>query len=140
MAQTRRRPIPASGIAPAKALAFGIALSLASVIAMAMVANRTAALLLALAISFYLFVYTIWLKRRTPQNIVIGGAADALLPVIGWAAVTGQVDVEPVALFLNIFLLTPPHLWALALCRAEHNATAGTPKIGRGSGREKGGE
>src|SRR3546814_5889431 len=78
MAQTRRRPIPARRIAPAKALAFGIALSLASVIAMAMVANRTAALLLALAISFYLFVYTIWLKRRTPQNIVIGGAADAL--------------------------------------------------------------
>src|SRR3546814_2620724 len=106
MAQTRRRPIPARRIAPAKALAFGIALSLASVIAMAMVANRTAALLLALAISFYLFVYTIWLKRRTPQNIVIGGAADALPPVIGWAAVTGQVDVEPVALFLIIFLWT----------------------------------
>src|SRR3546814_14029281 len=82
MAQTRRRPIPARRIAPAKALAFGIALSLASVIAMAMVANRTAALLLALAISFYLFVYTIWLKRRTPQNIVIGGAADALPPVL----------------------------------------------------------
>src|SRR3546814_20660012 len=91
MAQTRRRPIPARRIAPAKALAFGMALSLASVIAMAMVANRTAALLLALAISFYLFVYTIWLKRRTPQNIVIDGDADAMPPVMGWAAVTGQV-------------------------------------------------
>src|SRR3546814_13260319 len=78
---------------------------------MAMVANPTAALLLALAISFYVFVYTIWLKRRTPQNIVIGGAAGALPPVIGWAAVTGQVDVEPVALFLIIFLWTPPHFW-----------------------------
>src|SRR3546814_20196129 len=105
---------------------------------MAMVANRTAALLLALAISFYLFVYTIWLKRRTPQNIVIGGAADALPPVIGWAAVTGQVDVEPVALFLIIFLWPPPHFWALALCRADTYATAGIPidrkSVVRGTG------
>src|SRR3546814_13688221 len=95
---------------------------------MAMVANRTAALLLALAISFYLFVYTLWLKRRTPQNIVIGGAADELPPVIGWAAVTGQVAVEPVELFLNHLLWTPPPFWAIALWRAEHFVTAGLPE------------
>src|SRR3546814_12539275 len=117
MAQTRRRPIPARRIAPAKALAFGIAPSLASVIAMAMVANRTAALLLALAISFYLFVYTLWLTRRAPQNIVIGGAAHALPPVLGWAAVTGQVDVEHVPLFLIIFLLALPHFGVTGLLR-----------------------
>jgi protoheme IX farnesyltransferase len=129
MARTCRRPIPAGRVAPMRALAFGIALSLFSVIAMGVVANRTAAMLLALAIGFYVFVYTIWLKRRTPQNIVIGGAAGAFPPAIGWAAVTGEVGLESVALFLIIFLWTPPHFWALALCRAGDYAAAGVPML-----------
>src|SRR3546814_11370991 len=93
-------------------------------------ANLVAAGLLALAIGFYVFVYTMWLKRRTPQNIVIGGAAGAFPPAIGWAAVTEQVGLEPIALFLIIFLWTPPHFWALALCRSDDS-------IGRASCRER---
>ena len=129
MERTCRRPIPAGRVAPMKALAFGIALGLSSIISMGAVANRTAAVLLALAIGFYVFVYTIWLKRRTPQNIVIGGAAGAFPPAIGWAAVTGEVSLESVALFLIIFLWTPPHFWALALCRAGDYAAAGVPML-----------
>ena len=129
MARTCRRPIPAGRVAPGNALALGVALSLISVIAMALVANWIAASLLALAIGFYVFVYTIWLKRRTPQNIVIGGAAGAFPPTIGWAAVTGQVSLESTALFLIIFFWTPPHFWALALCRAGDYATAGVPML-----------
>jgi protoheme IX farnesyltransferase len=116
-------------VAPGNALALGVALSLISVIVMALVANWIAASLLALAIGFYVFVYTIWLKRRTPQNIVIGGAAGAFPPTIGWAAVTGQVSLESTALFLIIFFWTPPHFWALALCRAGDYATAGVPML-----------
>jgi len=126
MQRTCARPIPAGRIAPRKALAFGIALSLLSVIAMG---NLTAAVLLALATGFYVFVYTVWLKRRTPQNIVIGGAAGAFPPAIGWAAVTGQVDLGSIALFLIIFFWTPPHFWALALCRAGDYAAAGVPML-----------
>lgn len=129
MARTCRRPIPAGRVAPMKALAFGVALSLLSVVSMAAVTNGTAAALLALAIGFYVFVYTIWLKRRTPQNIVIGGAAGAFPPAIGWAAVTGEVGLESAALFLIIFMWTPPHFWALALCRAGDYAMAEVPML-----------
>src|SRR5262245_44778354 len=108
MERTRKRPIPAGRITPDKALAFGVALSLSSVALMGLAVNWTAAGLLALAIGFYVFVYTIWLKRRTPQNIVIGGAAGAFPPTIGWAAVTGTINLESIALFLIIFMWTPP--------------------------------
>ncbi|MGF1609710.1 MAG: heme o synthase [Kiloniellales bacterium] len=129
MERTRKRPIPAGRVAPAKALAFGITLGLFSVMFMGVTVNWTAAMLLALANGFYVFVYTIWLKRRTPQNIVIGGAAGAFPPLIGWAAVTGGVSIEPIVLFLIIFLWTPPHFWALALCRAGDYAKAGVPML-----------
>jgi protoheme IX farnesyltransferase len=129
MERTRARPIPAGRVAPVKALALGTGLSLASVAAMAAATNWTAAALLALAIAFYVFIYTIWLKRRTPQNIVIGGAAGAFPPTIGWAAVTGDVSLESSALFLIIFFWTPPHFWALALCRADDYANAGVPML-----------
>jgi len=129
MERTRARPIPAGRVAPARALAFGVALSLVSVLFMGVAANWTAAALLAIANGFYVFVYTIWLKRRTPQNIVIGGAAGAFPPIIGWAAVTGGVGLEPIVLFLIIFLWTPPHFWALALCRAGDYAKAGVPML-----------
>ena len=129
MERTRHRPLPAGRVAPDEALAFGIALSLISVMLMAVATNWMAAVLLASANGFYVFVYTIWLKRRTPQNIVIGGAAGAFPPVIGWVAVTGQVDLEALALFLIIFLWTPPHFWALALYRADDYAKAGVPML-----------
>jgi heme o synthase len=129
MERTRQRPIPAGRVAPDKALAFGVALATLSVLLMGAVINWTAAALLALAIGFYVFVYTVWLKRRTPQNIVIGGAAGAFPPVIGWAAVTGGVSLESLALFLIIFAWTPPHFWALALCRTGDYAKAGVPML-----------
>jgi heme o synthase len=129
MERTRRRPIPAGRVAPDKALAFGVALALFSVVLMGVAINWTAAALLAFAIGFYVFVYTIWLKRRTPQNIVIGGAAGAFPPMIGWAAVTGAISLESVALFLIIFVWTPPHFWALALCRTDDYAKAGVPML-----------
>jgi heme o synthase len=129
MARTRHRPLPAGRMAPDEALAFGVALSLFAIMLMGVATNWTAALLLAAANGFYVFVYTMWLKRRTPQNIVIGGAAGAFPPVIGWVAVTGHVDVEALALFLIIFLWTPPHFWALALYRAGDYAKAGVPML-----------
>src|SRR3546814_10735588 len=129
MQRTRRRPIPAGRIAPIKALAFGIALSLLAVIAMGAAANLVAAGLLALAIGFYVFVYTMWLKRRTPQNIVIGGAAGAFPPMSGWAAVTGSLDVLPLLLFAIFFMWTLPHFWALALYRSDDYARAGVPML-----------
>jgi heme o synthase len=129
MERTRKRPIPAGRVAPDKALAFGVALALFSVVLMGVAINRTAAALLALAIAFYIFVYTIWLKRRTPQNIVIGGAAGAFPPMIGWAAVTGAISLESFSLFLIIFMWTPPHFWALALCRTGDYAIAGVPML-----------
>ena len=129
MARTRDRPVPRGEVAPEDALGFGIALSLFSVMIMGLAVNWVAAALLAFANAFYVFVYTMWLKRRTPQNIVIGGAAGAFPPMIGWAAVTGGVSVESLTLFLIIFLWTPPHFWALALYRDGDYAKAGIPML-----------
>jgi heme o synthase len=129
MERTCKRPIPAGRVAPNRALALGVTLALFSVMLMAAAVNWTAAALLALAIGFYVFVYTVWLKRRTPQNIVIGGAAGAFPPMIGWAAVTGAISLESIALFLIIFTWTPPHFWALALYRADDYAKAGVPML-----------
>ena len=137
MQRTRRRPIPAGKVAPEEALAFGVTLSLFSVMLMGLAVNWTAAALLALANGFYVFVYTVWLKRRTPHNIVIGGAAGAFPPMIGWAAVTGAVSVESIALFLIIFMWTPPHFWALALYREGDYAKAGVPMLPVVAGKEE---
>ncbi|MBM3539424.1 MAG: protoheme IX farnesyltransferase [Alphaproteobacteria bacterium] len=129
MTRTRERPIPAGRMDPAEALAFGVVLSIGSVVVMALAVNLAAASLLALSIGFYVFVYTVWLKRRTPQNIVIGGAAGAFPPMIGWAAVTGDVSLASLALFAIIFMWTPPHFWALALFRSGDYARAGVPML-----------
>ncbi|MGQ0684263.1 heme o synthase [Bradyrhizobium sp.] len=129
MARTALRPIPRGTIVPAQALALGIALALASTTALAVTANGIAAVLLAMTIAIYVPVYTIWLKRRTPQNIVIGGAAGALPPVIGWAAATGSIDAGAMALFMLIFFWTPPHFWSLALYRADDYRLAGVPML-----------
>ena len=117
MTRTQGRPIPTGKIAPGDALGFGVVLAVGSVAVMGLAVNFAAAGLLAVSILFYVFVYTIWLKRRTPQNIVIGGAAGAFPPMIGWAAVSGSVSVESLLLFALIFFWTPPHFWALALYR-----------------------
>jgi len=129
MMRTRERPIPAGRMEPAEALAFGVVLSIASVVVMALAVNLAAAALLTLSIGFYVFIYTVWLKRRTPQNIVIGGAAGAFPPMIGWAAVTGDVSLASLALFAIIFMWTPPHFWALALFRSGDYAKAGVPML-----------
>ncbi len=129
MRRTRSRPLPAGRMAPGDALGFGCALAVASVLGMGLGLNWSAAALLALTIAFYVFVYTIWLKRRTPQNIVIGGAAGAFPPIVGWAAVTGHVDLSALALFAIIFFWTPPHFWALSLYRAGDYAKAGVPML-----------
>jgi len=129
MQRTRRRPIPAGKVAPEEALAFGVTLTLFSVMLMGLAVNWTAAALLALANGFYVFVYTVWLKRRTPHNIVIGGAAGAFPPMIGWAAVTGTVSLESAVLFLVIFLWTPPHFWSLATAYREDYALAQVPML-----------
>jgi len=129
MARTANRPLPAGRVAPDDALGLGILLSIFSLLLMATATNYVATALLAAAILFYVFIYTIWLKRRTPQNIVIGGAAGAFPPMIGWAAVTGDVSAVGVALFLLIFLWTPPHFWALALYRSDDYRRAGVPML-----------
>ena len=129
MRRTMNRPLPAGRMEPGTALGFGVTLAVASVILMGLAVNWTAAALLALAVAFYVFVYTIWLKRRTPQNIVIGGAAGAFPPMIGWAAVTGDVSLMPILLFAIIFMWTPPHFWALALYRSGDYARAGVPML-----------
>jgi protoheme IX farnesyltransferase len=129
MARTKSRPLPAGRMAPETAIAFGVTLAVAAVVLMGLIVNWTAGLLLALAEAFYVFVYTVWLKRRTPQNIVIGGAAGAFPPMIGWAAVTGDVALLPVLLFAIIFMWTPPHFWALALYRSGDYARAGVPML-----------
>lgn len=129
MMRTRGRPIPRGRIAPDDALAFGTVLAIGSVFLMALAVNYVAAAILAVAILFYVFVYTMWLKRSTPQNIVIGGAAGAFPPMIGWAAVTGSVGLEPIVLFLLIFFWTPPHFWALALYREGDYSKAGVPML-----------
>jgi protoheme IX farnesyltransferase len=129
MARTAARPIPAGRLARGEALAFGLTLAGFSVVVLGLLVNVFAALLLAVTIGFYVGVYTIWLKRWTSQNIVIGGAAGALPPVIGWAAATGGVAIEPLVLFLIVFLWTPPHFWALSLYRADDYARAGVPML-----------
>ncbi len=129
MTRTRRRPLPQGRIEPQSALEFGSIMIFASVMLMALAINTLSAALLASAAAFYIFIYTVWLKRRTPWNIVIGGAAGAFPPVIGWAAVTGQVGWSAVALFAIIFFWTPPHFWALALYRNEDYRLAGVPML-----------
>lgn len=130
MSRTVERPIPAGAVSPGDALAFGLFLSAASVLTMGLLVNVAAAALLAFTIFFYGVIYTMWLKRSTPQNIVIGGAAGAFPPVIGWAAVTGDLmSVQAWSLFLLIFLWTPPHFWALALFRNDDYARAGVPML-----------
>ena len=129
MSRTRDRPIPAGRMDPSETLAFGVVLSIGSVLTMALAVNFVAAALLALSIGFYVFVYTMWLKRRTPQNIVIGGAAGAFPPVIGWAAVTGSVDLMAVVMFGIIFIWTPPHFWSLALWANDDYRRAGIPML-----------
>jgi heme o synthase len=129
MRRTANRPIPAGRIAAGDALAFGVALAVGSVIVMGLATNTVAAGILAVSIAFYVFVYTIWLKRRTPQNIVIGGAAGAFPPLIGWAAVTGDVGLLPALLFLVVFLWTPPHFWSLSLYAHGDYRRAGVPML-----------
>jgi heme o synthase len=129
MARTACRPIPRGRILPGEALAFGLTLAGGSIVVLGLLVNVLAAGLLAVTIFFYAVVYTMWLKRSTPQNIVIGGAAGAFPPVIGWAAATGGIGIEPLLLFLIIFFWTPPHFWALSLCRAEEYARAGIPML-----------
>jgi protoheme IX farnesyltransferase len=129
MQRTMNRPLPAGRLRPEAALAYGGALGIGAVATMATAVNTTAALLLALTIAYYVFVYTVWLKRRTPQNIVIGGASGALPPVIGWAAATGEIGLGALALFAIIFLWTPPHSWALALFRRQDYDRAGVPML-----------
>ena len=129
MRRTASRPLPAGRMLPGEALGFGVVLAVGAVAVMGLAVNWVAAELLALTIGFYVFVYTIWLKRRTPQNIVIGGAAGALPPLIGWAAVTGDIGWGAVALFAIIFFWTPPHFWALSLYKSEEYAAAGIPML-----------
>jgi protoheme IX farnesyltransferase len=129
MTRTAARPIPSGRVAPGEALAFGLTLAVFAVVVLGLLVNVAAAALLALTIAFYVLVYTMWLKRSTPQNIVIGGAAGALPPVIGWAAATGGLAIEPIVLFLIIFFWTPPHFWALSLYRTEDYARAGIPML-----------
>ncbi len=136
MSRTANRPLPAGRVAPSDALGFATTLAVFSVTLMGFATNWVAAGLLALAILFYVFVYTVWLKRRTPQNIVIGGAAGAFPPMIGWAAVTGDISLVSLSLFAIIFFWTPPHFWALALYRSGDYARAGVPMMPVVAGRE----
>ncbi|HMK88040.1 MAG TPA: heme o synthase [Methylocystis sp.] len=137
MTRTRRRPIPAGRLDRDEALAFGLILATLSVATLGLVANWLAASLLAFTIFFYVIVYTMWLKRSTPLNIVIGGAAGALPPVVGFAAATGEVSMSSLALFAIIFLWTPPHFWALALVKCDDYARAGVPMLPNVAGRAR---
>jgi protoheme IX farnesyltransferase len=137
MRRTAMRPIPRGRVTPDEALGFGVMLAAGSVSVMGVLVNWAAAGLLALTIGFYIVVYTMWLKRRTPQNIVIGGAAGAFPPMIGWAVVTGGVSLESAALFLIIFVWTPAHFWALALIRQEDYERAGVPMLPNVAGGEQ---
>ncbi|HXF89813.1 MAG TPA: heme o synthase [Xanthobacteraceae bacterium] len=129
MSRTARRPIPAGRVAPGEALGFGVTLAVGSVVVLGLAVNVLAAALLAFTIFFYVAIYTIWLKRSTPQNIVIGGAAGAFPPMIGWAAATGGIGIEAVLLFLIIFFWTPPHFWALSLYRTDDYVRAKIPML-----------
>jgi heme o synthase len=129
MARTAGRPIPCGRVTPGEAAGFGFTLATFAVVTLGLLVNVLSAALLAFTIFFYVAIYTMWLKRSTPQNIVIGGAAGALPPMIGWAAATGTLAVEPVLLFLIIFFWTPPHFWALSLYRSDDYARAGIPML-----------
>jgi protoheme IX farnesyltransferase len=129
MTRTANRPVPSGRVRPGEALAFGLVLSVLSVLTLGVLVNWLSAALLAFTIFFYVVVYTMWLKRSTPQNIVIGGAAGAFPPIIGWAAATGSIGLESVILFLITFLWTPPHFWALALFKCEDYGRAGIPMM-----------
>lgn len=129
MKRTQKRPLPAGRMDRQSALHFGVGLAAFSVILMGLAVNYAAAAILLVSILFYVLIYTVWLKRRTPQNIVIGGAAGAFPPLIGWAAATGQVALLPVLLFATVFLWTPPHFWALALFVKTDYANAGVPML-----------
>ncbi|MEL0004040.1 MAG: heme o synthase, partial [Rhodospirillales bacterium] len=137
MTRTAKRPIPSGLIDPSTALSFGCVLAAGSVALMGVAVNWAAAAILAITIGFYVFIYTMWLKRSTPQNIVIGGAAGAFPPMIGWAAVTGDLALGSAVLFLIIFFWTPPHFWALALYRANDYAAAGVPMLPVVAGRNE---
>lgn len=129
MKRTQGRPLPAGRMERGSALHFGVGLGVFSVILMGLANNLVAAGILAVSILFYVLIYTVWLKRRTPQNIVIGGAAGAFPPLIGWAAATGDVATLPILLFALVFLWTPPHFWALALFMKTDYAAAGVPML-----------
>jgi heme o synthase len=129
MGRTAGRPIPRGRVTPGEAAGFGFTLAIFAVVTLGLLVNVLAAALLAFTIFFYVAIYTMWLKRATPQNIVIGGAAGALPPMIGWAAATGSLALEPVLLFLIIFFWTPPHFWALSLYRSDDYARAGIPML-----------
>ncbi len=129
MRRTQGRPIPSGKIEAHAALSYGVVLSILSVLIMSLATNWVAGAALAGSIGFYVFVYTMWLKRRTPQNIVIGGAAGAFPPIIGWAAVTGSITLEPLVLFAIIFIWTPPHFWALSLWAHADYEKAGVPML-----------
>jgi len=137
MARTKGRPVPQGHLTAGDARAFGAVLAAGSVSIMGLLVNLVAAALLAFTIGFYVFVYTMWLKRRTPQNIVIGGLAGALPPAIGWAAVTGSLGLPPLVLVAIIFLWTPPHFWALSLYRVEEYARARIPMLPVVSGKRE---
>jgi heme o synthase len=137
MTRTARRPIPRGRILPGEALAFGLTLAGGSIVVLGLLVSVLAAGLLAFTIFFYAVIYTMWLKRSTPQNIVIGGAAGAFPPMIGWAAATGGIGIESILLFLVIFFWTPPHFWALSLYRADEYARAGIPMLPVVAGREE---
>jgi heme o synthase len=137
MKRTRSRPVPRGAVLPSEALGFGATLAVASVLMLGLAVNLVAAALLAFTIFFYIVIYTMWLKRWTPQNIVIGGAAGAFPPMIGWAAVTGTIDLGSIALFLIIFMWTPPHFWALALWREGDYEAAGIPMLPNVAGRDE---
>ena len=129
MTRTCLRPIPTGKVSKNQALIFGILTSLLSVVVLYLFSNLTATITLMVTILFYVFVYTIWLKRKTPQNIVIGGAAGALPPVVGWAVATGNISLEPIILFLIIFIWTPSHFWALSLYKTDDYKTAKIPML-----------
>jgi heme o synthase len=129
MARTAGRPIPRGRVTPGEAAGFGFTLAVFSVVTLGLLVNELSAALLAFTIFFYGVIYTVWLKRSTPQNIVIGGAAGALPPMIGWTAVSGSLAIEPILLFLIIFFWTPPHFWALSLYRREDYVRAGIPML-----------
>ena len=137
MSRTCLRPIPTGKINRNQALIFGVTLSIISVIALDYFTNRISAAILLLTILFYVFVYTIWLKRRTPQNIVIGGAAGAFPPVIGWTIATGSLTIEPISFFLIIFFWTPSHFWALSLYKSSDYKKAKIPMLPIISGTKK---